>query len=138
MQGRVPPHVLIDMSRGVVQLDGKRLHHLLRDTRPWRVFVALASAADGRLDRESFFDLCPAKGDPKAAVCDAFRRLREALETDGVKAGHLIRRAGHGPWRLIARVTLRDDARSNSRREQRRRTAPQFRETEDSQARSPT
>lgn len=115
------PHLLIDIPRGVIRLDGKRLHHLGRDTRPWRIFVALASAADGCLQREAFYDLCPAKGEPKAAVCDAFRRLREALEKDGVKAGHLIQRAGHGPWRLVARVTVRDrTANRDSRREQRR------------------
>jgi DNA-binding winged helix-turn-helix (wHTH) protein len=104
------PLLEVYRHRGVALLDGVRIPRLVPETRPWRVLVALAGADGAPVARDKLFEASTAMrvSDPKYAVRDTLRRLRQAFAAVG--ADGIVRSLPKGRLQLAARVTFVDDA----------------------------
>lgn len=102
----------VHLSRGVVEFGGAELVGISPCTRCWRAIEVLARNGARPTTVEEMFDLCAGadSADPKGAVHDVIRRLRQALGRALPGGAALLETCPGGGWRFKVVCAVMDRA----------------------------
>lgn len=110
-----PPRLLMNSLWNELTLDGARLDGVRARSRSWHVLELLMRRAPAPVSVQELFAICacPDTRDPKNAVHNVIRRLREALVRGHSLGGLLIQTCERGGWRVALECEVTTPSSSN-------------------------
>jgi DNA-binding winged helix-turn-helix (wHTH) protein len=102
------PYLTMNEAWGELKLNGQLLPGIRPRSRVWRLMKIIMVRAPEAVSVDELFAVCTTAdtADPKGAVHDGIRRLREALARGAHGADALIQTCDGGGWRLLARPSV--------------------------------